>query len=44
MPPEVGETVAAWAGGNPLFIEEIATHLVDSGLLAPDDRRLGPDR
>ncbi len=45
VPREVSETVTAWAGGNPLFIEEIATHLVDSGLLqrTPDGWALTGD-
>lgn len=29
----VGATVAGWAGGNPLFVEEVTAHLVDHGLL-----------
>ncbi|GCD91871.1 AAA family ATPase [Nocardioides sp. LS1] len=33
VPDEVVEAVAGWAGGNPLFVEEIATHLVETGLL-----------
>lgn len=42
---EVGRTVAAWAGGNPLFVEEAATHLVEEGLLrhGPDGWRLTGD-
>ena len=42
---EVGATVAAWAGGNPLFVEEAATHLVEEGLLThgPDGWRLTGD-
>ncbi|MDX6358263.1 MAG: hypothetical protein QOH37_1317 [Nocardioidaceae bacterium] len=33
-PPEgLVSTVADWTGGNPLFIEEIVTHLVESGVL-----------
>jgi class 3 adenylate cyclase/tetratricopeptide (TPR) repeat protein len=34
-PPDgLAGAVADWSGGNPLFIEEIVTHLVDSGVLA----------
>jgi class 3 adenylate cyclase len=33
-PPEgLAGTVADWSGGNPLFIEEIVAHLVESGVL-----------
>jgi class 3 adenylate cyclase len=31
--PEVGATVTEWAGGNPLFVEEVADHLIERGLL-----------
>jgi class 3 adenylate cyclase len=32
VPPEgLAGMVATWSGGNPLFIEEIVTHLVESG-------------
>jgi class 3 adenylate cyclase/tetratricopeptide (TPR) repeat protein len=40
-PPQgLARAVADWSGGNPLFIEEIVTHLVDSGVLEhePPDR------
>ncbi|MDX6358262.1 MAG: hypothetical protein QOH37_1316 [Nocardioidaceae bacterium] len=37
VPPEgLADTVAAWSGGNPLFVEEIVAHLVESGALADD--------
>ena len=42
-PPEgVAGTVSDWSGGNPLFIEEIVAHLVESGVLErdPDGRWL----
>ena len=29
--------MADWAGGNPLFVEEVVAHLVERGLLARDD-------
>jgi class 3 adenylate cyclase/tetratricopeptide (TPR) repeat protein len=33
-PPEgFADTVSEWSGGNPLFIEEIVAHLVESGVL-----------
>ncbi|MDQ1636395.1 MAG: hypothetical protein QOJ32_3204, partial [Frankiaceae bacterium] len=32
-PGGLAVTVADWSGGNPLFIEEIVTHLVESGVL-----------
>jgi class 3 adenylate cyclase len=36
-PPEgLAGTVADWSGGNPLFIEEIVAHLVESGVLQRD--------
>ena len=36
-PPEgLADTVAAWSGGNPLFVEEIVAHLVESGALVDD--------
>jgi class 3 adenylate cyclase/tetratricopeptide (TPR) repeat protein len=35
-PHGLAGTVADWSGGNPLFIEEIVTHLVESGALARD--------
>ncbi|GCD92025.1 adenylate/guanylate cyclase domain-containing protein [Nocardioides sp. LS1] len=36
LPGGLGDTVAAWSGGNPLFVEEIVAHLVESGVLARD--------
>ncbi len=36
MPAEVATAVANWAGGNPLFTEELAGHLVHTGLLRRD--------
>ncbi len=30
---EVARAVAAWSGGNPLFVEEVVVHLLESGLL-----------
>lgn len=33
MPRDVADAVSGWSGGNPLFVEEIAGHLVESGLL-----------
>ena len=42
-PPEgVAGMVSDWSGGNPLFIEEIVAHLVESGVLErdPDGRWL----
>ena len=35
--PTVAEAVTDWAGGNPLFVEEVASHLVDRGLLVRTD-------
>jgi class 3 adenylate cyclase/tetratricopeptide (TPR) repeat protein len=36
-PPEgLAERVAAWAGGNPLFVEEIVAHLVERDILKRD--------
>jgi class 3 adenylate cyclase len=35
-PVGLGELVAAWSGGNPLFVEEIVAHLVESGALVSD--------
>ncbi len=32
-PPGFADTVSTWSGGNPLFIEEIVAHLVESGVL-----------
>ncbi|MBB6628935.1 AAA family ATPase [Nocardioides sp. KIGAM211] len=37
VPAEAVSAVAGWSGGNPLFVEEIATHLVESGLLRRTD-------
>ncbi|MBB6628713.1 AAA family ATPase [Nocardioides sp. KIGAM211] len=37
LPGGLGEAVAAWSGGNPLFVEEIVAHLVESGVLRRDD-------
>ncbi|GAB3767676.1 class 3 adenylate cyclase/tetratricopeptide (TPR) repeat protein [Nocardioides ginsengisegetis] len=37
VPPEVAVAVADWAGGNPLFVEEITAHLVEEGVLVQDD-------
>jgi class 3 adenylate cyclase len=34
VPDAVATAVAGWSGGNPLFVEEIATHLVETGILA----------
>jgi class 3 adenylate cyclase len=34
---EVATAVADWAGGNPLFVEEIVGHLVERGLLGRSD-------
>jgi class 3 adenylate cyclase len=37
QPPEgLAATVSDWSGGNPLFIEEIVTHMVESGVLEHD--------
>ncbi|MBZ5736982.1 AAA family ATPase [Nocardioides mangrovi] len=33
VPEEVARQVSVWAGGNPLFVEEIATHLTETGVL-----------
>ncbi|GAB3767682.1 class 3 adenylate cyclase [Nocardioides ginsengisegetis] len=33
VPDDVRDIVSDWAGGNPLFIEELTTHLVESGIL-----------
>ncbi len=35
-PAGLADTVAAWSGGNPLFVEEIVAHLVETGTLADD--------
>lgn len=37
VPAEVEEAVARWSGGNPLFVEEIVTHLRETGLLLAVD-------
>jgi class 3 adenylate cyclase len=39
VPAQLVEAVAAWSGGNPLFVEEMTTHLVETGMLvhSPDD-------
>jgi class 3 adenylate cyclase len=37
-PPDgLAEVVTTWSGGNPLFVEEIVAHLVESGILRPGD-------
>jgi class 3 adenylate cyclase len=36
VPQQVVDAVARWSGGNPLFVEEMAAHLVESGLLTRD--------
>ena len=36
---EVVDAVHEWSGGNPLFVEEMATHLVESGLVRADGGR-----
>jgi class 3 adenylate cyclase/tetratricopeptide (TPR) repeat protein len=33
VPPDVSEAVNRWGGGNPLFLEEVATHLLEEGVL-----------
>ncbi len=33
VPDRVVAAVADWAGGNPLFVEEVATHLVEHGVV-----------
>jgi class 3 adenylate cyclase len=38
-PEGLSEAVTSWSGGNPLFVEEIVAHLVETGVLAR-----GPDR
>lgn len=37
IPEQAVVAVAGWSGGNPFFVEEIATHLVETGLLARSD-------
>lgn len=41
VPPAVADAVARWSGGNPLFVEEMAAHLVATGQLVPTDDRPG---
>lgn len=41
VPPSVGEAVARWSGGNPLFVEEMAAHLVATGQLVPAEDGAG---
>lgn len=45
VPADVATAVWSWAGGNPLFVEEVAGHLVDRGLLrrVDDDWALAAD-
>lgn len=33
LPPAVADAVARWSGGNPLFVEEMAAHLIATGQL-----------
>lgn len=33
LPDDLVHAVALWSGGNPLFVEEVVTHLRESGLL-----------
>jgi class 3 adenylate cyclase len=33
VPAGLADQVASWAGGNPLFVEEIVAHLVETGIL-----------
>lgn len=35
LPESVADAVARWSGGNPLFVEEMAAHLVATGQLVP---------
>jgi class 3 adenylate cyclase len=37
VPSAVVDAVAHWSGGNPLFVEEMAAHLVATGQLVPAD-------
>ena len=39
VPPEVERAVAEWSGGNPLFVEEIAAHLRETGMLVRHEDR-----
>jgi class 3 adenylate cyclase len=41
VPSAVVDAVAHWSGGNPLFVEEMAAHLVDTGQLVPADHGSG---
>ena len=36
VPGRVVAAVEGWAGGNPLFVEEVAAHLVETGVLRRD--------
>ena len=36
VPLEVEGAVTRWSGGNPLFVQEIVTHLRETGVLVPD--------
>ena len=36
VPGRVVAAVEGWAGGNPLFVEEVAAHLVETGVLGRD--------
>lgn len=37
LPGQFRDKVAEWSGGNPLFVEEIVAHLVETGALQRDD-------
>lgn len=37
LPASVADAVARWSGGNPLFVEEMAAHLVATGQLVPTE-------
>ena len=37
LPAAVAEAVNGWGDGNPLFLEEVAVHLVEEGVLVNDD-------
>ena len=39
VPSAVARAVAQWSGGNPLFVEEMADHLVATGQLVPAEDR-----
>ena len=45
VPPAVAAAVNRWGDGNPLFLEEVATHLVEEGVLVstPDGWTLTSD-